>query len=652
MSIKDLKTACAELLKYEAMGMLPMEAILKLRERAGGTRQLTHKVLGRIAHPKGQGGGIGGLEVELWDRDLMGDDYLGQSVTDDDGRFEIGYDPVDAGLGDKPDFELHIYDPPAEGVIDGERRVRRQIVTVLKGEDDIRRDVVDFSTIELPYFEYEPNVGFPFSQRDSIRRPFVNGAMKTFSGSLARFAPIDAGIRIGLNLGRTYTVEEVQDAYPTNLSIDMEKREPGSSRSDAYFIHRLFNGFYPAKAFRRDPSDPARHTIGYNFDEFELNGVLDLPNFSLDLNLRDGQAELLSITLQFREPGQLAAGSPMQPARTYTPADGDSWNQAKRVFRAYYQGVIGQLQGHVAESHFNMEQYALSMSRNLRKSPIRALLFPHLKEVVNINDEGRDLLLGAESGIFPKAKPIKMSDQLVWLRKNIGTYDWTDFRPRKSMYDGHQYAQAANVYWDVLGTFVDEFFATEAAGIAASWKELLAFSDDLVAHSVPRTDHRMEDLRDPRPWADSNEFNPSGRPHEVVNGVEVALRRIVSSATPNEQDLANLRQVCRYCIYFTTWVHGWYHREQNHEFGELKYSVMLRNGAMAPESDTSILPPSELQSLALRTTNTLAGFTYGYLLKNEDGDVHPRLIELVTARRADFDRAGFDLSDLRSRMNA
>ena len=203
MDFKDFKAAVAEFLKYATMRLVPMEALLKLRERAQGTRQLTHKVRGRIAHPAGQGGGIAQLEVELWDRDPVGDDYLGVAVTDDEGRFEIYYEPRDAGLGDKPDFELRMFDPPAVSVIDGERRIRRQIVGVIKGGDAVRTKVFDFTTIELAYFEYEPNVGFPFSLRESIRRPFVTGAMKTFSDSLARFALIDDKFRMGLALGKT-----------------------------------------------------------------------------------------------------------------------------------------------------------------------------------------------------------------------------------------------------------------------------------------------------------------------------------------------------------------------------------------------------------------------------------------------------------------
>ncbi|MGB1013607.1 MAG: hypothetical protein ACPG4T_05690, partial [Nannocystaceae bacterium] len=38
------------------------------------------------------------MRVELWDRDPLGpDDFLGATLSDQEGRFEITYDPADAG---------------------------------------------------------------------------------------------------------------------------------------------------------------------------------------------------------------------------------------------------------------------------------------------------------------------------------------------------------------------------------------------------------------------------------------------------------------------------------------------------------------------------------------------------------------------------
>jgi hypothetical protein len=655
---QDYGELLKELTKFKVMGLVPTEAILKLKEKFQGTRTLTHRAVGRIVHPGGAP--IPGLEVELWDRDLIGDDFLGRGMTDADGRFDVGYNPSDAGLGDRPDLEVRLYDPPQEGTVDGEPRIRRQIVDVVKGEDDVTEAVYDFKTVEVAYYEYTRagGVDFPFSERDSIRRPFVPGAMATFSNSLSKFAPIDIKFNMRLAKNEEISHVEIQGAYPESLTQRMEKENRGSTRTDEYFVHRLLNGFYPAKAFRVDPENPARHTIAYNFDEFELNGYLDLPNFSIDLDLGDDKLKLAAITLQFRKPGDenLVAGGAMQDPVRYTPADGEKWEQAKRVARAFYFGIVGQLQGHVAETHFNMEQYALSMSRHLKNNPVRDLLMPHLKEVININDQGRDLLLGAETGIFPRAKPIKMASQLRWLTNNVGRHDWAGFRPRRSLCSGHEFANVANHYWDgVLTPFVDKFFADHDAEIRSNWAEIKLFSDELMNRSVPHMTDHMEDVDDDRPFYDMSEFQASKDREEVTfDGVTAirSLSRVASDDKATDEDIEKLKQVCRYCIYYTTLVHGWFHQEQNNEFGELKYSAMLRNGSMGAEDDTNIMLPPDLLSLALRTTNTLQGFTWGFLLKNEDGDVLPDLVARVDADRAKFSEMNFDVNNLRSRMNA
>jgi hypothetical protein len=48
---------------------------------------------------------------QIWDRDIATpDEWLGTAVTDSDGRFDIAYDPADAGFLDVPDLELRVID--------------------------------------------------------------------------------------------------------------------------------------------------------------------------------------------------------------------------------------------------------------------------------------------------------------------------------------------------------------------------------------------------------------------------------------------------------------------------------------------------------------------------------------------------------------
>ncbi len=50
-------------------------------------------------------------------------------------------------------------------------------------------------------------------------------------------------------------------------------------------------------------------------------------------------------------------------------------------------------------------------------------------------------------------------------------------------------------------------------------------------------------------------------------------------------------------------------------------------------------------------TRLLTGIRYGFIMRNEDGDVPALLRELLAARSAEFDAAGFGIDQIRSRVN-
>jgi hypothetical protein len=52
-----------------------------------------------------------------------------------------------------------------------------------------------------------------------------------------------------------------------------------------------------------------------------------------------------------------------------------------------------ELGNHLGQCHLNIEQYAIAACRNLRHSPLRWLLMPHLREVVLINHSASSFLV-------------------------------------------------------------------------------------------------------------------------------------------------------------------------------------------------------------------------------------------------------------------
>ena len=70
-------------------------------------------VKGRIVDRK-RGTPVEGASVEVYDKDLVLDDYLGTAITDRDGRFEVDFtwaEYKDSPFEDRPDIFLKVLNP-------------------------------------------------------------------------------------------------------------------------------------------------------------------------------------------------------------------------------------------------------------------------------------------------------------------------------------------------------------------------------------------------------------------------------------------------------------------------------------------------------------------------------------------------------------
>jgi hypothetical protein len=644
-----------ELLVFKLISILPVSSILKVRQ------QLKEKVvsasytaIGKIVHLE-SAIPIPGLELELWDRDLFGmKDFLGTGITGQDGSFEIFYDPKAAGFGDDADLELRVFDPPQIVTVDGKIVKRKNLIEVIKGPDNVQ-GAYDFGKLSIAYYEYDQDYAkfFPYCIPKSIKHDFVPDALGMTLKSVAQYGQImDEIVQKNRREPNQPSYDEIQKSFPETITTTLERERPGYTRSDEFFGDRMLNGFNPV-LFKKDKTNPALYTTSFNGEQFTLTGKIDLPNYKVKFEMKNDQLFPVEITLQFRANNSLTINPPLQDAQTYTPNDGKRWLQAKRVVRATHIGVLGEVKAHLSHCHFNMEQYSISLLRHVRKNPIRGLLYPHLKEVVHINNFGRRILMDPKGGFFAKLEPMPIiPDMLQWVRSNLGSYDWTDWQPRKPLCNSHTYAKIGNLYWGILTTYLDSFFDEHHAEIVKNWDEIFRFSEELVQRSVPYVAVTMEQVDDGDEWYDLNEVDHSANPRREVNGEIKAIRPIASSIVANEQDIANLKQVCKYLIYQCTYWHSCIHNEHNPEFGELKYGALLSNGSMGDEDDNQVMPGQEAASIILGASHMLTNFKYGYILKNEDGDVPSKLVELVTSKRAEFEALGFDLNTLRSRLNS
>jgi len=74
-------------------------------------------------------------------------------------------------------------------------------------------------------------------------------------------------------------------------------------------------------------------------------------------------------------------------------------------------------------------------------------------------------------------------------------------------------------------------------------------------------------------------------------------------------------------------------------------------GIMAPETDLGIAPDLTRSTGMLWLTNLLSRTEYGFITKNEEGDVNPLFRKLLLDKKEEFARLGVDVHAIESRTN-
>lgn len=99
---------------------------------------MSFKVNGRIYETE-SGSGIPGLVVKAFDKDVIVDDYLGETVTDSQGKFEIIYNEKDFGeaFEDNPDLYIVVKTPDRHQVLYTNKKIfvmKQMQVKILKSQ--------------------------------------------------------------------------------------------------------------------------------------------------------------------------------------------------------------------------------------------------------------------------------------------------------------------------------------------------------------------------------------------------------------------------------------------------------------------------------------------------------------------------------------
>eukprot|EP01061_Rhynchopus_euleeides_P020682 TRINITY_DN335_c0_g1_i1.p1 TRINITY_DN335_c0_g1~~TRINITY_DN335_c0_g1_i1.p1 ORF type:complete len:648 (+),score=280.10 TRINITY_DN335_c0_g1_i1:73-1944(+) len=582
------------------------------------------------------------IAVEL---SLVGEDAKWSTETDMNGAFCISYDPK----GRSPDLQLRV--TQTEVRYKGDVLVPVS-VDLANADIEVARDVTDddydFGTLYLPYWQRADRTkGF-------TPRTLVDDQheipQKQRTGHTVQAVAV--GVYSALDFNPFNSIISIRT--PTeNKTIRMrENRRSIKPESDDYHVEMALNGFNPR--LLRQKKGTNLYYMDFSYESLGLDGMHFAPDTTayFALNTNTGKLKLTEIELRRRcgdfqsSPYSEYAPTPEKYSPNMPGADGrEKWERAKHIWRCNYF-FFGEVATHLTETHLNMEQYILAVQRNVRKNPVLQLLAPHMYGTVLINKLA-DKILTAPTGLVVKHSAVTPVAVAEAVHAHAGTMNWHDWKPRESVSKSHRFAYQQALYWDVVTEYVNFFFEEHAADIEAQWQEIKLMSDELVANAVPFVDTSCE------PWQDLNEVNKRSSPHPAVEGTRVALSPVTADEAITDdnraQNLANLKQMCAYFILHATFRHTYVNDAQYDMGGDPQFATLglLKDPLVDPTGAVS----EEAVRDHRRVTYALVNVKYGYLMKDEDSNIHPKLKELLERERRTFLQVGLDVDTIRSCVN-
>lgn len=497
----------------------------------------------------------------------------------------------------------------------------------------------DLGDVAVPYWPYHPErpvARAGMNARGHTDQQHAPGYQAILEKSAGQVFPIGRALAARAAQGVQLSIADVQDAYPEVLTRRID-RFAEHAKSDAWLGEVALDGFNTAP-WLRETHDSGHLAMAFEWGNVPSDGVHDLSDVVAFFEERNGKLFPSEIRVALRRPASATEWRPTLQ-RSLRPGDPE-WEQAKHVFRCHYV-LSGALDGHIIKTHLLVEQFAIAAYRNLRRSPLRHLLLPHLQEVVAADTDADNFAWGPD-GQIPKGSALKFPVVEERMRTLLGQMDWRGWSPRKALSPEHKYATLLERTWELLGRYVDEFIATNREGIAQEWLELQRFSNELVARSPARVPQTAPAGFD---WACTNEIAPAGEAADSR-----ALSPVILSDMPNDADLARLAAMSRYLLCQATFVHTWVHDGQYDVGGDMTFaSLALRNGSFGPLDEVG--PTFEEAISALTTNSTGLSTNYGFVIANEESDVPPALRALFLDEANAYRAAGFDVRRIRSRIN-
>lgn len=590
---------------------------------------------------------IANAALQLWDLDLIENDFLVGGTTDENGYFDLDYDPNKGNRwNDEPDLVLRFMDREYAYDKMGQPISKWFVVKNFHAGNNITARVFDFGTLEVAFWEYEdaeglnnvcftPRVAIIDKKTPQSQRPGrTNEQIQT---GLEHFVAHNKHTLI-TKFSKTHpSNESIEEDYPLNSTRKLQDQ----ARSDDFISYMVLNGFNPCNLKKGEKDNT--YFVDFRWDGLELDTRHFAPNTTANFKLVNDKLELESIALQKRLGGDNSAHAEYRKPKLYRPADPE-WERVKRIFRCNYF-VFGEVTTHLSETHLNIEQYIVPIRRNLLNSPIARLLLPHFYGTTAVNMAANEILL-ADDGLVQKCSAVTGKSVKKICKNSFGTLNWYGWQPRKPLCGGHAFAKIGQLYWNTLHEYVYKYVHNNLSQIKHYWSEIRRMSQELVFHSLAYVPV-SESL-----YYDTNELNTRQKIHPYVNGKESAISPVTLRDSPEAEDIANIIQFCCYLLYHATFKHSWVNDLQYEMGGEIEFATLgITDDISNMRVDASkVVPPDEAMEHPF-ITYILNYTEYGYIMRNEDDDINPELIKHLIKNRAAFQNLNYDIRSIRSCIN-
>ncbi|MBW4611715.1 MAG: hypothetical protein KME21_00220 [Desmonostoc vinosum HA7617-LM4] len=377
---------------------------------------------------------------------------------------------------------------------------------------------------------------------------------------------------------------------PANLT-----RYQPDKYSDKFFVERRLNGFNPGKFNRVHTNQPWQYTIRFDCRKYKVEEAGILPT-EIEARFKLDEQALQLHSIKFILNGE---------TETHIPGDAD-WEWSKRLFRSA-EFVFQEIQTHLGRTHMNIDQYAMAYYRNVVNNPIRLLLEPHFDGLLNINSLGAALIIG-DTGFIPEASALSPKEVDEALKDEITRLSYRNWSPTvqalKDEVKNNYFDKAALSVWQAIEEYVSEFFQQQQAGIQAYWSEIAGMSEDLVSHSV---------------------LNPNFQTLAIAN-------------------INDLKQLCIYVIYQSSFFHSWVNNKQYEDGGDVDYATIGLWDGHNPKYDPIAVAQKHAKQVTLLWT--LSNVRYNPIMEVGPAGLKDRLW-----KRRHFIQPGLPLESIMMSIN-